>query len=73
MLSPRRTHVLNAKREPLIEADELARANREWEVNHAKTIAGGVPAPPNFRVGMPVEEIWAWHRSQETKIVGEIR
>lgn len=65
-MTPRRTQVLVSKREPLIDETELARANRTWEAGRARLIACGVPAPPNFKVGMPVEEIWAWHRQQET-------
>jgi hypothetical protein len=68
-MTPRRTQTLTAKKEPLIDADALALANREWEDARTRLIPCGVLAPPNYRPGMPSAEIWCWHREQEAKIV----
>lgn len=65
-----RTQTFTSKKQPPIDPDELARANREWQAQQNR-LPCGVPVPPRFYPGMPIEQVWAWHRKLEAKIVAE--
>jgi hypothetical protein len=54
-----------SKKEPMIDADALAEANRRWAADNGHAILCLAPAPPNYVRGMPSDLIWSWHRAQD--------
>lgn len=59
------TSVFTSHKDPIIDRDDLARANREWQARQPHAIPCGVPVPDNYTRDMPHEELWAWMRAQE--------
>ena len=50
------TPVFTSKKDPIIDADDLSRSNREW-LQQAQAIPCGVKVPLNYTRDMPHEEL----------------
>lgn len=52
-----------------IAEDAITQANQAFDNRPKLPVQCAVPAPPNYRPGMPSDQIWEWHRKLEEKPV----